>query len=209
MPELSVFENISVQLPRERIFRRLGFKEGITDLSRESLARVESDMLQALDLIHLKGAARRVEIARMDPSGVVLAGGAVLESKKLASLLAGSAEALLLAATGGPEIIEAIRENSGRGDLSRGIVFDAVASEMTDRALDWIAAFFENGLRREGRRLTSRRFSAGYADFALESQRLFYRELELDRIGVQITDSCFLIPEKSVTAVYGIEKSAP
>ena len=209
MPALSLFENISLQLPRGRIFRRLGFKEGITELSRERLTRVESDMQQAMDLVHLKGAARRVEIERKGPSGIVLASGPVLESKKLASLLAGSSEVLLLAATGGPEIIEAIRENSGGGDLAKGVVFDAVASEMTDCALDWIAAFFENGLRREGRRLTSRRFSAGYADFALENQRLFYRELELSRIGVQITDSCFLNPEKSVTAVYGIEKSAP
>ena len=209
MPALSLFENISLQLPRERIFRRLGFQEGITELSRQRLARVESDMQQAMDLVHIKGAATRIGIAQREPSGVVLANGAALESKKLASLLAGSSEVLLLAATGGPEIIEAIRENSGRGELSKGVVFDAVASEMTDCALDWIASFFENGLRREGRRLTSRRFSAGYADFALENQRFFYRELELRRIGVQITDSCFLIPEKSVTAVYGIEKSAP
>jgi hypothetical protein len=208
MPALSLFENISLQLPRDRIFRRLGFKVGTTELSRERLARVESDMQQAMDLVHLKGAARRVEIERKGPSGVVLANGEVLESKKLVALLAGSSEVLLLAATGGPEIIEAIREKS-TGDLARGVVFDAVASEMTDCALDWIAAFFENGLRREGRRLTSRRFSAGYADLALENQRFFYRELELGRIGVQITDSCFLIPEKSVTAVYGIEKSAP
>jgi cobalamin-dependent methionine synthase I len=32
-----------------------------------------------------------------------------------------------------------------------------------------------------------------------------YRLLQLDRIGIEITESCMLVPEKSVTAITGIK----
>lgn len=206
MPAVSIFEKISLPVPRERIYRRLGFKKGVTSLSPEARLQVESGMDKALDFIRLKGAAKRVGIREKSPSGIVLADGHDLASRKLASLLRGSDEVLLMGATAGPAIMEAIGSSSRAGDLTAGVIFDAVASEMTDCALDWISAYFATVLRREGRRLTLRRFSAGYADFGLENQDFIYKELELDRIGVRLTESCMLVPEKSVTAIAGIEK---
>ena len=41
-------------------------------------------------------------------------------------------------------------------------------------------------------------------DLPLESQRIMHRLLDLERIGVSITDHCILVPEKSVTAITGI-----
>jgi cobalamin-dependent methionine synthase I len=35
-----------------------------------------------------------------------------------------------------------------------------------------------------------------------------YRLLQLDRIGIEITDSSMLVPEKSVTAITGIQSHA-
>ena len=120
-------------------------------------------------------------------------------------MLADSREVLLLGATAGPEVIEAIRRDTADDNLTRAVVFDAAASEMVDAALDWMVTLFGRELRREGRRLTKRRFSCGYGDLALENQRIFYELLELGRFGVELTERCILVPEKSVTAVAGIE----
>lgn len=209
MPAVSIFEQINVPLPRQRIYRRLGYKQGVTGLSPGARKQVELGMEEALAFIRLKGAARRIALSEKSAGGVVIAGGIELAGRKLASLLSGSEEVLLMGATGGPEIIAETARLSGAGDLSKGVVFDAVASEMVDSALDWIARYYENVLRREGRQLTRRRYSAGYADFVLENQEVFFRELELDRLGVRLTESFILVPEKSVTAIAGIEKAAP
>ena len=92
-----------------------------------------------------------------------------------------------------------------RDNLSRAVVYDATASEMVDGALEWIMRYYRGILRREGRGLLKRRFSAGYGDFALEHQKIIYDLLGFDRIGVSITSNkSILIPEKSVTAVTGI-----
>ena len=209
MPAVTIFEQITVPLPKERIYRRLGYKQGVTGLSAESRRQLEFAMEEALAHIHLKGAARRIPVRNKSTSGITLAGQIEFSGKKLAALLRDSEEALLMGATGGPEIMAAIAKLSSAGDLSKGVVFDAVASEVVDSALDWIAKYFDNVLRREGRRLTSRRYSAGYADFVLENQKIFFRELELDRLGVQLTESFILVPEKSVTAIAGVEKAVP
>jgi cobalamin-dependent methionine synthase I len=49
------------------------------------------------------------------------------------------------------------------------------------------------------------RFSAGYGDFLLENQRLFYELLDLQRFGVSLTESCIFTPEKTVPAIAGVE----
>jgi hypothetical protein len=88
--------------------------------------------------------------------------------------------------------------------VTRAVVLDAAASEIVDAALDWIMAYCNQGLRREGKMLMNTRYSAGYGDLALDSQRAFYRLLGLERLGVSMTDTCILVPEKSVTAVTGV-----
>ena len=110
-------------------------------------------------------------------------------------------EIVLLGATAGAEIAEAVRRDANIQMLKRGVVLDAVGSEMADAALDWIAAFYNRTLRREGKSLSRRRYSAGYGDFSLSGQADIHRLLEMERWGVHITDSFMLVPEKSVTAV--------
>ena len=75
---------------------------------------------------------------------------------------------------------------------------------MADAALDWIMDFVNRQIRREGKTLLARRFSAGDADFGLQNQQSIHARLQLDRLGVSITKDCILLPEKSVTAIGGI-----
>jgi len=79
---------------------------------------------------------------------------------------------------------------------------------MTDAALDWITAVENRALRREGRTLLTARYSAGYGDLDLEHQTVFHRLLELDRLGLSLTPSRILLPEKSVTAITGLREIA-
>jgi cobalamin-dependent methionine synthase I len=109
-----------------------------------------------------------------------------------------------MGATAGKPIMDAIGEKTAQGNLTAAVVYDATASEMTDAALDWIMNYVNGRLRREGRRLLPRRFSAGYADFSLDNQKAMHKKLQMEKIGVSITPDCILHPEKSVTAIGAI-----
>ena len=109
-----------------------------------------------------------------------------------------------MGATAGNAIMDAIGEKTLRQEMTAAVVYDATASEMADAALDWITGFINRQIRREGKSLLERRFSAGYGDFALENQKLIYDKLRMGDIGVSLSERFLLIPEKSVTAVSGI-----
>ncbi len=204
--QVQIFPSIAVPTPLDAIYRRLGYREGTTKIDDRKHEEIERHIDYALSFISLKGAGLRVPLKNVTSHRVVFGTGAEIASENLARFLKGCREALLIGATAGGGVMDAIRSDTEGGDMTRGVVVDAVASEMTDVALDWIVGFFNRLLTRENARLTKGRFSAGYGDFLLESQRMMYDLLELDRIGVQINENCILIPEKSVTAVAGIQR---
>lgn len=205
MKSLHFFMSIHIPVPRKDIYRRLGYRRGITQVNDDLKGKIEDAIEYALTLVQLKGAGMRIPIQEMGQSKIILSKSIVFESKDLAKMLRDCEEILLMGATAGNDIIDAIREDTDANDLTRGVVLDAVASEMVDASLDWIINYFNHELRRENKQIIKRRFSAGYGDFMLENQNLIYNILDLGHIGIRINESCIFMPEKSVTAVGGIQ----
>jgi len=204
MTPVIFFESISIPLPRKEIYRRLGFIKGVTEISSSQKEEIERFIQDALSLIHLKGAGLRIPVQEIKGARIILAEDVTFESNQLAALLRNCREIVLMGATAGNDIMKAIEEDAAGRNVTRGIVFDATASETVDASLDWIMGYFNRTLLRENRQLLKKRYSAGYGDLLLETQNTIYRLLQLDRIGIRITESCILIPEKSVTAITGI-----
>ena len=204
--QVQIFPSIHIPLPVNAIYRRLGYQSGITKVDERKGEEIERDIEYAASLVCLKGAGFRVPLERVEPPLVALGTGAEIRSAKLAGFLKNCKEVLFIGSTAGGEVMDAIRGDTEGGDMTRGVIIDAVASEMTDAALDWIMGFFNRLLARENTRLTRARFSAGYGDFLLENQKMMYDMLELGRIGITINENFILTPEKSVTAVVGIRE---
>ncbi len=146
----------------------------------------------------------RLTIHHNDGEKIILTGNLTFNSKKLSAFLRGCKEAVLMGATASNAIMEAIKGKTRQDDLAAAVVYDATASEVTDAAMDWIMDYFNQLIRREGKTLLTKRFSAGYADFNLENQKAIYEMLQMEKLGVKITSNFILLPEKSVTAISGI-----
>lgn len=205
MHAVRYFDNITLaQWPREAIYRRLGFRRSSTRMTAQQHEETERYIQNALDLIRLQGAALRLPVRIESTDRIILPGEIVFISRNLATFLRDSEEIILMAATGGEGIMEAIRTDTSGDHVTRAVVMDAAASEIVDSALDWIMSYLSQGLRREGKALMNTRYSAGYGDLALENQRVIHQLLVMDRLGVSITDNYILVPEKSVTAMTGI-----
>ncbi len=198
------FHAIRIDMPARAVYRRLGYQKGKTEITREQRSEIEATLGDAVSLVELKGSAVLIPVREQGAGQILLDTGELLKSASLLRMLEGSTELLLMGATAGNRVMQEISRDSKSGNLTRAILLDAVASEMTDKALDWIAEHMGRELRRQGKGITHSRFSAGYGDFELENQKIMYERLQLQEIGVKITDSCVLVPEKSVTAVAGV-----
>lgn len=204
MASATFLNNIVVSPPLVKIYRRLGFKKTTSQISSKTQKETDRIITQATALISLRGSFTRLAINDNINGKISLYGDAIFHSKKLSVFLRDCKEAVLMGATAGNEITEAIKEKSAQGDLQAAVIYDATASEMADAALDWIMDYINQLIRREKKTLLPRRFSAGYADFDLSNQKIIYQLLALEKIGVRITNECILLPEKSVTAISGL-----
>jgi len=199
-----VFQTIKIVPPRKEIYQRLGCRREITQLTPQQEKLTDTSIEEAASFITLKGAALRIPILERKDDMILLGGDIRLQSANLAFILRDCTEALLMGATAGHAIIAATQENLKNNAVAKAAVFDATASEMTDGALEWLMDYYRRSLLRERKNLLTKRYSAGYGDFSLENQRLFYTLLNLEAIDIRITADNILIPEKSVTAITGI-----
>ncbi|HOD12549.1 MAG TPA: vitamin B12 dependent-methionine synthase activation domain-containing protein [Candidatus Omnitrophota bacterium] len=192
-------------LPRaSAIFRALGFSKEKTLIKKVQEKDLNIFIEEARRYITVKAHAARMSITNLTDTTVSLENDIRLESQDLAAFLRGSQEVLLMGSTAGQPIMELIEKVSAQGDLTRAVVYNAVASELADEALSWLMVYFRHQLRRENLGLDYRRFSAGYGDLSIEYQKTFWEALKLEQIGIRITEEFFLLPEKSVTALSGI-----
>ena len=125
-----------------------------------------------------------------------------IESRDLAKNLGGCHRAVLFAATVGIGMDRLIRKYA-RLSPSRAVLFQALGSERVESLCD---AFEEYIAARLGDGITLRpRFSPGYGDLPLEFQREVFALLDCPKnLGISLSDSLLMTPEKSVTAIVGI-----
>ncbi len=123
-----------------------------------------------------------------------------LASKQLADTLRGCQRAVLFAATVGVELDRLIARY-GRLSPAKALLLQAIGAERIEALCD---AFCRDITISEQVGVT-RRFSPGYGDLPLETQRDIFALLDCSRqIGLTLNNSLLMSPTKSVTAFIGL-----
>lgn len=208
MEKLNIIDRIPLTLPEKEILARLKFNFHKTEVDDESMARIRSVMNRGFALCEPRGAWMRMGIDGIRDGVVLLEGGYMIASRSVAGLLSGSSSVVIMGVTVGPAIVGLASSAVGSGDGGSALVYDAVGSETAEAAIEWLNTYIAQQVKRRGENLTKMRFSAGYGDFMLENQKMFFELLNLERFGVSLTDRYIFIPEKTVTAIAGVEDSS-
>ncbi len=203
------------------ILSRLGYKKRTAEVSESFLSEVRAYIEDASDLITLKASAARFKITEKTEETVTLMippgtfsvsdreaelppkDSFTINSRYLSRFLKDSNEVLLMGITGGKDIMDAVEEYQ-KSDMTKAVVIDAAAGEIVDSGLDYVMSRYSRELLRESKKLLSKRFSPGYGDLSLEIQKVIYDILNLEKLGITLTDSYLMIPQKSVIAITGI-----
>lgn len=204
MHEIKVMKNLKPVYDKNLIYARLGYDKTRTGLPPHVHEEAERLIKKAENTLSLTGAYRIMDIAETSPPRVVLEDGTILSGIKLAELMKGCSQALIMLATGGGKIMELIGRLQEEGRMSEAVVIDAAASEITDSVLDMVMLHVSQLLRSKGKILTQRRFSPGYGDFDILQQKELYRLMDGEAFGISMNEACMLLPEKSVLAIAGI-----
>ncbi len=181
-------------LCRREILRYAGCREA----DRGTLALLESCLLE----IKVQLAFRVCyETFPVDIQGSCCDFGAFsLNSAQLAEHLSACKNVIVFGATIGIEIDRLIQKYS-RISPAKALMFQAIGTERIETLCDTFCEF----LKAEQKLSLRPRFSPGYGDLPLETQRDIFARLNCEKqIGLFLNESLLMSPTKSVTAFLGI-----
>jgi hypothetical protein len=125
----------------------------------------------------------------------------VPQGQDVKDLLSGCDSVIFLAATLGAEVESLLRKTQVR-NMSQAVILDACASAAIENVCDNLCADLQEHF---APLYLTDRFSPGYGDMPFAQQPDFCRVLDVSRrIGVNLSPSGLMIPQKSVTALVGL-----
>lgn len=191
-----------MNIETKEVLRYLGYRS--KEPEEQTLKLINSVKLEILMSVQPKSIYREFKLKYISDS-VISVGNMRFSSKKLRLHLRNSDRILLFAATLGLESDVLVRRYQNV-DTARAAVMQAALAAAAESFCDDVCSDISREEKENGYYLRPR-FSPGYGDMALESQRDFFTLLDCaKRIGLTLSDSCLMIPTKSVSAFIGLTK---
>ena len=191
----------ALSINKSEIYRYLGYKNGMP-VGNEISVMIEEILQNVLLESRPKVCYKRFSVELDD--GVDF-GFMCVKSRELTANLKGCTQAIIFAATIGIYTDRQIQKESILSP-ARACVYQAVGATVIEAVCDDFNEWVRGEEAVKGN-LLSPRYSPGYGDVPLSVQKDICRELDCAKtVGITLTESLLMIPEKSVTAVIGIRK---
>lgn len=183
-----------MEIRKSELLRYLGYRG-------QSIDEVTEGKIERAISLCLEKSSPKVEVRRFSLSGRELVGtNFSLQGDDIMAHLSGCNEVFLICATLGFGIEREI-SRLFQSDATLAVCLDSAATCLIESYLDDVCEQLE---KKCALPLTDR-FSCGYGDFPLQSQKEVCALLETNkRLGVYVLKSMLLSPQKSVTAFIGI-----
>lgn len=195
--------NHEIRIDRNEVLRYLGYGKNTADgITAGMIEECTADIER---LLSCRACYDRFPLC-IEPCGALNIGFGSICSEALKKNLGGCGEVILFTATIGIETDRFIGKYSGVSP-ARAVIAQAAGAAAIEEWCDIFCSRLAERELKNGNYLRPR-FSPGYGDFPLESQKQIFKVLDCSRkIGVTLTDSCLMLPSKSVSAVIGLSKT--
>jgi cobalamin-dependent methionine synthase I len=195
--------SLPISIPFKRIYSRLGQRVS-TQIDDNTKSKIDNLINEAFLLCEPKARCEIFRVEQNDGKNIVI-GGETFVSESFCELVKNCDRIALFAVTIGEKLMQRRQEFIDKGDMFNAVVYDAAASELAEEAAEYMHGFLGKMAATTGGVIMKRRFSPGYSDMSLEMQKKIFKLLKPENIGIHLSPSCLMIPEKSVTAFVGIE----
>jgi hypothetical protein len=170
----------------------------------ERLVAVAQEVLgQAQELIAPAALFATLPIRTLEHQEIILDNGATFSGPLVARALAGATQVAIAVCTIGPALEERMSDLFTAGDPVQAVALEGagvaavrqVSAQVGVRLCDVATA---RGLS------VGMRASPGQEGWSIQQQRVLFGLLPAQRIGVQLTSTCLMLPRKSVSFVIGL-----
>ena len=194
--------NNDIEIDKNHLLYHIGGSNGYEPSPRlESLVDDYIDNYQ--DFLSPAYSFLTKEVESVARDKIKIEGNVTLKSKVLANLLHNCREVAVFALTIGPYLEEMVAYLANKNMILQATVLDAIGSAAAEQLAVFIQEKIKEKATAEGL-VISRRFSPGYCDWPVKQQEKIFCLLSADTIGIKLTKSALMIPQKSVSGVIGV-----
>ena len=197
--------NINIEIDKEQVCHYIGY-EGNHSLSARISSLIDDYAEHAHHLINPLHSyvIKNVEWARGSMS--LIEDSTIFKSQVIAQLLEHCNQVAILLVTIGKYLEETASKLARDGLMLQATVLDAIGSNAVEQVADAVQGKINEVAQTKGFYI-SRRFSPGYCDWNIGQQRMIFRDLTGNTVGVRLTRECLMIPQKSISGIIGIGPS--
>ncbi|UCD83877.1 MAG: hypothetical protein JSU92_11400 [Deltaproteobacteria bacterium] len=197
-----LLDNISVTVTRDDILERIEHSPERRP-SERVLSHIDSCLSRYQGLISARGAYAVRTIEGNDGRSLTLSGGIHFDAWNLALAFRGCTNAAVFIVTIGDAIEQEASRLMNQGHGIQGYILDAIGSCAAESAADGLQAELEKVAGNRNQAITLR-YSPGYCGWDIVEQKLLFQAIDASRVGVSLTDSCLMLPRKSISAIVGM-----
>lgn len=196
---------IDIEIDRKKVYHYVGYGADYK-LSTRISSLIDEYIENAHHLIEPSYSYVIRGIQRVQGSSVSIEGSIVFESKVIARLLKRCHKVAVFLVTIGKRLEEMACRLAENGLILQSAVLDAIGSDAAERAADFAHGRIGEIANDQGLSI-SQRFSPGYCDWDIGQQKMVFRAVDGDAVGISLTETCLMIPRKSISGIIGIGHS--
>ena len=146
---------------------------------------------------------QNTEIDSVEKDFVHLEEGPEFKSPKLSKTLKGCESIVCYIGTLGDGIEDEINRLMNEKHLAEAYILDAMASVAVDNMVATFHQRMKDKYENQEKQVTLC-FSPGYCDWPLTDQKKLFSMFDSNELNVELIDSCFMQPRKSISGIFGI-----
>jgi hypothetical protein len=206
---MKIIKNIKLKIDEEEVLRYQGYSKNKVKKPSEIILQItREEIVRGYSLFKPKGIYSSVKIKQISFSDgkVDLKSGFSLNFSNSIINLLGEASSLVLGlVTIGSSLENKVSEFFIQGEYPRATALDAVGTV----AVESLSRDIRNLVCQEANEQclkTTRYFSPGYGDWDISQQKDIFKIIPTNKIGVSLTESYMMVPQKSLSWIIGIGK---
>jgi len=197
---MPVLRDLSIQIDRNEVIRRQFRREP----TEAMLAMVDWAIERAATLAEPKVAYEIYRSEGVEGEDLVLEGGRRLKLGPHADLAAPAEQVIVSLTTIGPAVEAEVRQLMGGSEPLRGYLLDCAGVVAVGRTGMHLRDMVEGMVKDKGWGVSPSLYPGSPMGWSVKGQRDLVALLPAAEIGVSLTSSCMLVPQKSSSGLVGI-----
>ena len=196
---------IGIDIDKDKVCQYIGYEANSNPPAR-IISLIDEYVENAQDIIGPSYSYSIRNIERVHGASAFVDGSIVFESDVVAQLLEQCNQVAVFVVTIGECLEETASSLADNSSVLQAAVLEAMGSEAVESVADFVQDKLGSMVQNHGF-VISRRFSPGYCGWDIEQQNMVFRALDGNSAGVDLSDSCLMIPRKSISGIIGIGPS--